>query len=133
MFLQRAVLALQCFTEKKTYFLHSIINRDQTLKKTGDKHLPRAFRLLHKARECIISRFCLSLGLTVPESSSSSTDTGGDTTKQLELPNMKENSCPRIFLIILSTLVFVVVLVINALAGAGKGEFQSRNVELHRV
>ncbi|KAM6990636.1 uncharacterized protein LKV04_010055 [Tautogolabrus adspersus] len=38
---------------------------------------------------------------------------------------MKENSVPRIIVIILCTLVFVAVLVVNALAGAGKGPFHS--------
>uniref|UniRef100_UPI0037E8C035 uncharacterized protein n=1 Tax=Semicossyphus pulcher TaxID=241346 RepID=UPI0037E8C035 len=38
---------------------------------------------------------------------------------------MRENSLPRILVIIFCTLVFVVVLIINALAGAGKGPFHS--------
>lgn len=37
---------------------------------------------------------------------------------------MKENSLPRIVLIVLCTAVFVAVLVVNALAGAGRGEFK---------
>ncbi|KAF3698863.1 hypothetical protein EXN66_Car014550 [Channa argus] len=38
---------------------------------------------------------------------------------------MKENSLPRILLILLCAVVFVVVLITNALAGAGKGPFHS--------
>ncbi|GAA6229432.1 uncharacterized protein LOC108885333 [Lates japonicus] len=38
---------------------------------------------------------------------------------------MKENSLSRIFVIILCAVVFIAVLVVNALAGAGKGPFHS--------
>ncbi|KAL6104718.1 uncharacterized protein ACO6RY_14381 [Pungitius sinensis] len=38
---------------------------------------------------------------------------------------MKDNSLPRIVVIILCTVVFIAVLVVNALAGAGKGPFHS--------
>lgn len=37
---------------------------------------------------------------------------------------MKENSLPRIVVIILCTAVYVAVLVVNAFAGAGRGEFK---------
>lgn len=37
---------------------------------------------------------------------------------------MKENSLPRLVLILLSTSVFVAALVVNAFAGAGRGEFR---------
>ncbi|MEQ2257522.1 hypothetical protein ILYODFUR_035619 [Ilyodon furcidens] len=37
--------------------------------------------------------------------------------------NMKDNSLPRILVILLSVVVFVAVLVVNALAGAGRGKF----------
>lgn len=36
---------------------------------------------------------------------------------------MKDYSLPRVLLVLLSAAVFVVVLVMNALAGAAKGEF----------
>lgn len=36
---------------------------------------------------------------------------------------MKENSLPRIVVIVLCAAVFIAVLVVNALAGAGRGEF----------
>lgn len=35
---------------------------------------------------------------------------------------MKENSLPRIVVIVVSAAMFVAVLVVNALAGAGRGE-----------
>lgn len=38
---------------------------------------------------------------------------------------MKDNSLPRIVVILLSVVVYVAVLVINALAGAGRGKFSN--------
>lgn len=42
-----------------------------------------------------------------------------------EPADMKDNSLPRIVVIILCTVVFIAVLVVNALAGAGKGELDT--------
>ena len=39
---------------------------------------------------------------------------------------MRDNSLPRIVVIIVCTAVFVAVLIVNALAGAGRGEFKYR-------
>lgn len=44
---------------------------------------------------------------------------------------MKENSLPRIVVIVLCTAVFVAVLVVNALAGAGRGEFKDLLSQCH--
>ncbi|KAA8587611.1 hypothetical protein FQN60_016473, partial [Etheostoma spectabile] len=55
------------------------------------------------------------------------TDTHSARTRRSSKPsnNMKDNSLPRIVLIILCTGVFIAVLIVNALAGAGRGPFHS--------
>lgn len=77
---------------------------------------------LHVARErvtqstCICVSLCPGLRLRAEQTNFCE--------QSSELVNMKENILPRIVVIILCAVVFIAVLVVNALAGVGRGKLK---------